>query len=677
MTREPPRSIPFTPHETYFVPARTRLLIKARIGNNRKSGYVPRIEAGPGLYAGGCLVTNQDGRAPMFIINITTEDLNITIPPIMLGNYDRTITPIRTIQANSEEKRKDQTRHRINKIKQCLDLDGLNTEERDSVINLIEQFPNQFHLHGDKLSNTFATTHKIPTINDIPINVKQFRLPPNLRGESQKQIQEMLNNDIIEESDSPYNSPVLIVPKKPDSQGKRRWRLVIDFRALNEKTIAAGYPLSNITDILDQLGSSKYFLTLDLASGFHQIPIDPKDAFKTAFSTTYGHYQYKCMPMGLKEAPSIFQSLMNKILSGLQGVELFIYMDDIVVYATSIEEHTMKMRKLFRRLKTAGLTLQPEKCLFLRKEVTYLGHVISEKGVKPDPKKIEAVMKFPRLKNAKNIKQFLGLVGYYRRFIPDFSKIAKPLTNLLKKGAPFIWGYNQEEAFEKLKQILCTEPLLRYPDFNEPFILTTDASDYALGAILSQGKIGKDPPIAYASRTLNDAEIKYTTTEKELLAMVFAIQHFRPYLFRRKFTLVTDHRTLVWLRNLKDPFARIGQWELKLREYDFNVEYRLGRVNANADALSRNPVLTLKINELNLNYNELTDSEQIISEAFIEKVFLITDKKENCLDRDPIGLAQGPQVPEDALDRLADVDPPGSYELTRMNNGLHERIQHV
>ena len=463
--------------------------------------------------------------------------------------------------------------------------------------------------------------HKIPTTDNIPVNIKQYRYPPQLRDTVQQNVQELVDNDIVEESESPYNSPLWIVPKKADSQGNKRWRLVIDFRALNEKTIASAYPLPNITEILDQLGISKYFSTLDLAPGFHQVPIDPADAPKTAISTPFNHLQYKRMLMGLKGSHSTFQALMDKVLSGLQGIELFVYMDDIVIYAESLEDHIRKIKKLFGRLKTAGLTLQPDKCLFLRKEVMYLGHIISEEEVRPDPKKTQAVSEFPRPRNAKNIKQFLGLAGYYRRFIPNFPKIAKPLHYLLQKNIKFIWGEAQEGVFVALRQTLCSGPILQYPNFNEPFVVTTDASDYALGGVLSQGPIGKDLPIAYTSRALICAELKYTTTEKELVAIIHAVKQFRPYLYGRKFTLVTEHRPLLWLHKLKDPIARISRWKILLREYDYEITHKPGKINMNADALSRNPITSSP------TPIELTDfdPEELYSETNIENLFLMNN----------------------------------------------------
>ncbi|XP_025267772.1 uncharacterized protein LOC112639094 [Camponotus floridanus] len=318
--------------------------------------------------------------------------------------------------------------------------------------------------------------------------------------------------------------------------------------------------------------------------------MDKTHAKKTAFSTPHGHYEFNRMPFGLKNAPATFQRLMDQVLSGLQGAELFVYLDDIVLYASSLREHELKFNKLAERLKKANLRLQPDKCEFLRKEVGYLGHIISDKGVKPDPEKIRAVRDFPRPKHAKNIKQFLGLAGYYRKFIPNFSKLAFPLTELLKKDREFKWNPEQEQAFTTLRDSLCTQPVLQYPDFTKPFVLTTDASGYAIGGILSQGTIGKDLPIAYASRLLNDAEKNYSTIEKELLAIVYCVNHFRPYLYGRKFALVTDHKPLVWLHSVKDPTSRLVRWRLKLAEYEYEVTYKAGKTNVNADALSRNPI---------------------------------------------------------------------------------------
>ncbi|XP_041987906.1 uncharacterized protein LOC121739485 [Aricia agestis] len=436
-------------------------------------------------------------------------------------------------------------------------------------------------------------------VSDIPLSL----FPECHKQEVEKQINQMLEQNIIEPSSSPWSSPIWVVPKKLDSNGQRKWRIVIDYRKLNDISVGETYPIPQISEILDQLGKSKYFTTLDLASGFHQIRISADDAPKTAFSVPQGHFQFNRMPFGLKNAPSTFQKLMNTCLSGLQGSRCFVYLDDIVIYSFDLESHIDNLKAVFDRLRKFNLKLQPEKCQFLRKEVVYLGHTIGEDGVRPNPKITEAVTKFPTPKSPKDIKSFLGLVSYYRRFIPNFSKIAKSLTNLLKKDAPFSWKEEQQLAFETLKQSLISAPILAYPDFSQPFILTCDASNYAISAILSQGPVGRDRPIAYSSRTLNKAEINYSVTEKECLAIVFGTKVFRPYLFGRRFKIITDHKPLNWLFNCKDPGSRLIRWRLKLEEFDYEIQYKKGKINTNADALSRYPV-----NPVNPVQPEKTDS---------------------------------------------------------------------
>lgn len=586
--------VPFAQYETVVIPARSQATFYLRVDNPEvEIGYVPRLKIDEGIYAGNAIVSNRNGRAYIRVINTCDEDKELIVPNIQLQELESmSVDGPRTNDNNASvnvihPQSRDQ---RVEQIKQLLRLEHLNNDESSHVEKLIKNNCDLFQLPDEELSCTSAVSHRIITTDDQPVNTKQYRFPPAHKAEIDSQVSKMIKNKIIQTSSSPYNSPLWIVPKKADSKGNKKWRLVIDFRALNEKTLGDAYPLPNISDILDQLGSAKYFSVFDLASGFHQIPMAEEDAQKTAFSTPFGHYEFKRMPFGLKNAPATFQRLMDRVLSGLQGIELFVYLDDIVIYASSLTEHNQKFNKLAERLRSANLRLQPDKCEFLRKEVTYLGHIISEQGVRPDPQKIEAVKNFPRPTNAKNIKQFLGLAGYYRRFLNNFSKVAKPLTALLKKDQTFNWQEPQETAFVTLRDQLCTEPLLQHPDFTRPFILTTDASGYAIGGILSQGEIGKDKPIAYASRLLNAAEQNYSTIEKESLAIIYCVNHFRPYLYGNSFIIMTDHKPLEWLHSVKDPTSRLVRWRLKLAEYDYKVMYKAGKNNCNADALSRNPV---------------------------------------------------------------------------------------
>ncbi|KAM0734141.1 Retrovirus-related Pol polyprotein from transposon 17.6 [Formica fusca] len=309
------------------------------------------------------------------------------------------------------------------------------------------------------------------------------------------------------------------------------------------------------------------------------------------------------MPFGLKNAPATFQRLMNSVLTGLQGIKCLVYLDDIVIYGTSLKEHNTRLIEVLNKLRKHNLKLQPDKCEFLRKEVIYLGHIVTENGIMPDPSKLKAVREFPTPTKVKEIQSFIGLAGYYRKFIENFSKIAKPLTKLTKKGEKFEWIGEQQNAFETLKNKLITAPVLKYPDFSQEFLLTTDASDYAIRAILSQGEVGQDRPIAYASRILSRAEHNYNTTEKELLAIVWAVKYYRPYLYGTKFKIITDHNPLVWLFNVANLGSRLIRWRLKLEEYDYEIVHRFGKTNTNADALSRNVVLNLK-EEKEENYNE-------------------------------------------------------------------------
>lgn len=473
-----------------------------------------------------------------------------------------------------------------------VDTSQMTEEERQEILKLCEEYSDIFWHPERKLTHTDTIKHEIPTRPDQePINQRPYRLPEIQKPIIQEHILNMIENQVIRESTSPWNSPIVLVPKK-SVDDKPKYRFCCDFRKLNEVTKGDAQALPNITEILDQLGGMTYFSTLDLASGYHQVEIKETDKEKTAFSVPSGHYEYNRMPFGLKGAPACFTRLMNEVLRGLIGTSCYVYMDDIICYGKDLQHQIANLRLVFDRLREHKLLLQSEKCTFLKSSTTYLGHIISREGVMPDPGKVEAVENFPIPKTSRDMKSFLGLCGYYRRFIKDFAKIAKPLNRLLKEGTEFIWTNEQETAFQQIKQCLISEPVLQYPDFTKEFTLITDASQEALGAVLSQGTVGKDDrPIAYASRTLNSAEKSYSTTEKELLAVVWSVKYFRPYLWGRHFKVVTDHRPLRWLMSLKDPGSRLTRWTIKLSEYDFEVIHRPGKANSNADALSRIPIV--------------------------------------------------------------------------------------
>ncbi|CAH2090022.1 unnamed protein product [Euphydryas editha] len=620
---------------SYTIQPRTETVIESSVRNPElKEGLILNQNISDSLLVSNCLVKVKDNnRVNLTVLNVSDQEIYLN------SNLMFNLSPIEVTENNSiNHVNSYNSLERSQQLSKLLPTAHLNEEELYYLKEICYQYSDIFHLPGDQLTCTDVTQHEIKTTSPTPINVKSYRFPEIHKEEVQSQINKMLEQKIITPSRSPWSSPIWIVPKKEDSSGKKKWRIVIDYRKLNDITIGESYPIPQINEILDQLGKSKYFTTLDLASGFHQIQMSPADAPKTAFSVPQGHFQFNRMPFGLKNAPASFQRTMNTVLSGLQGVHCFVYLDDVVVYSYDLPSHIEKLHLIFEKLRKFQLKLQPDKCEFLRKEVAYLGHIISNEGVKPNPEKIKAVVQFPPPKCAKDIKSFLGLASYYRRFIPEFSKYAKSLTTLLKKDVPFEWTNTQQLSFEQLKNKLVTAPVLAYPDFTKPFILTCDASSYAISAVLSQGDVGKDRPIAYASRTLNKAECNYSVTEKECLAIVYGTKTFRPYLFGRRFTIITDHKPLNWLFNCKDPGSRLVRWRLKLEEYDYEIQYKKGKMNSNADALSRYPVNP--VHEQN-DQNPTTDSNR--PENLPETI----DSPDNLDLPDDLILPEDLELPED------------------------------
>lgn len=301
--------------------------------------------------------------------------------------------------------------------------------------------------------------------------------------------------------------------------------------------------------------------------------VEPEDREKTAFSVPWGHYECNRMPFGLVNSPATWQRLMNAVLSGLTGEHCFVYLDDIICFSKNdVKEHLAKLETILEILRQAGLTLNWGKCQFMKPEVEYLGHIVSKAGLKPDPSKVEAIKRYPTPKSVTEIRAFLGLVGYYRRLIIDFAKIAHPLTALTKKNVRYEWSEECQQAFDTLRLALTEEPILQYPNLEKPFSLFVDASGYALGAVLCQEKDGHELPVAYASRQLNRAEMNYCTTERECLAMLWGIKQYRCYLFGNDFTVYTDHEHLKWLVSVKDPSNRLMRWSLALSEYSFTIK---------------------------------------------------------------------------------------------------------
>ena len=459
----------------------------------------------------------------------------------------------------------------------------LSDSEKVQLNRLLVSYEDLFVSKGDPLGRTDRVKHSI-RVEGPPIRQPLRRTPRALKEVVDAETQKMLKEGVIRESNSPWSSPVVLVQKKDGS-----WRFCVDYRKLNSLTHRDAYPLPRIDETLDTLGGSKFFTTLDLASGYWQLEIEEADKEKTAFSTRQGHFKFNVMPFGLTNAPATFQRLMECLLAGLSPEQCMIYLDDIIVFSSSVEQHLQRLDRILSRIRAAGLKLQAKKCCFVQEQVRYLGHVISAEGIRPDESKVQAVATYPVPKDVKQLRQFLGLANYYRRFVRGYSELAAPLHILLRKEKKFLWSPEAQKAFDKLKYCLITPPVLSFPDFTQEFIVHTDASDTAIGGVLSQVQDGHERVISYWSRQLQKSERRYSTIEREALAVVSAVKEFYPYLYGFTFTLVTDHNPLTALKGLKDVGGRLSRWLLFLQQFQYRIVYRPGKHHTNADALSRIP----------------------------------------------------------------------------------------
>ena len=507
-------------------------------------------------------------------------------------------------------------------------LDELPRKYRRKVNSLFHEFIIILAIKIDELQPTKLLPHTIQLIeNAKPIKQKGYRLSKVQIQALKQEITKLIKNKLIEPSSSPWSSPVVLVLKK-----NKKWRMCVDYRKLNNVTIKDSYALPIIDSILFSIGRKvMVFTTIDLFSGFHQIPMNKEDIPKTTFTTMFGNYQFRVMPFGLCNAPGTFQREMNRIFFPLIGVCMFVYIDDLVIFSPSIEEHIQDLRKVFTIIKNNGLKINLEKCHFFKKKVELLGHILSVEGVAPIPGKTEIIHNWLPPKNITQLRSFLGAVGYYRKFIFNFAKMARPLYKLLKKGTDFEWNTEQENSFQELKDRLVKAPILIMPDFEKPFIIRTDASYDGIGGVLLQKEEdGKEKPIHFISRSLKPSEKNYSITDLEGTAAFYSVKKFKPYISSNNCStiLYTDHKPLVSLFTSKEPNnARQTRWVLLLSMLKVRVQYEPGKKNVIADALSRMPSIKSDIlATTTVSVNSETDENNLLN-LLKDKFTLINGEK--------------------------------------------------
>ena len=492
------------------------------------------------------------------------------------------------VMTNSDQPDQDEF---IDELMTKVSID-LTDEQRKKLRNLLEDKKSAFSLSDFDLGRTDIVQHKIDTGDARPFRQPLRRHPMAHLPVIDEHVEQMLQNDICVPSTSPWASNVVLVTKSDGSV-----RFCIDYRQLNSLTVKDSYPLPRIDTCFDALGGTKYFSTLDLRQGYWQVENDPATADKTTFITRKGAFKFKVFPFGLSNAPAIFQRLMNLVMMGLTWEACLVFLDDIVVISKTFDQHIERLGAVLDRLILANLKLKPSKCKLLQEKVKFLGSMVSADGIEPDPDKIQAIVDWPQPKNLTELRAFVGLANYYRRHIEGFSNIAKPLSDLTKKNRPFLWGDDQQQAFETLKNRLVNYPVLAPPIEDGKYIVDTDASNFAMGAVLQQEQNGVNRVIAYASKTFDAAQVHYCTTRKELAAVIFALKEFRHYLLGgKRFLLRTDHGALTSLFKVPIPIQQQARYLNILADYNFEIQHRPGTQHGNSDGLSRRPCRNKRCN---------------------------------------------------------------------------------
>ena len=580
-------------------------------------------------------------RVPVRVCNLSARA--IEIPPKSLLCSVSNVSVIDSWTPDSSNKSdKESSNVTLEELGVSVDTDNLSADQLLKVRQVLGNWSNIFSKGPTDLGKADIVKHSIKLTDDTPFKEPYRRIPPAMFEEVRQHLKEMLEANAIRPSQSPFSSNVVLVRKKDGSL-----RFCIDFRKLNNRTIRDAYTLPRIDDTIDSLIGARYFSKLDLRSGYWQVEMEEADKEKTAFSVgSLGFFECNRMAFGLTNAPATFQRLMERCMGELNLRECLIFLDDILIYSETFEEHIRRIEAVFSRLKEHGLKLKPSKCEFFKSSVTYLGHVVSERGVETDPEKIRALSEWPEPHNIKTLRSFLGFTGYYRRYIKDYARIVKPLNDLLvghptnkhavpsskkkKVSTPWQWGEIQQHAFDLLKLKLSSPPILAYADFTKPFIVHTDASTEGLGAVLYQEQNGVERVIAYASRGLRKSEKHYPAHKLEFLCLKWAVtEKFHDYLYGNQFSVLTDNNPLTYVLSSAKLDATGHRWLAALNTYNFTLKYKSGKSNSDADGLSRRPQENIEL---------LPDAVKAICQAY-------TVNRSNCPYVETLVLPETPELP--------------------------------
>ena len=579
--------------ESITVPGGHEMIVPGQIAGKwkgRKLGMIESIDRGM-LIKGGILVARglvgiESVIIPIRVMNVSEKEILLKRGTVLGKMFPVHEEDVQVMSASVEndgvESNEGVPEHLCDVLERCSAL--LEEDEIEEVVKLLAEYQDVFSAGEYDIGRTGLIRHSISTQTARPVRQSLRRSSPEQRAEVERQVKELKKRNLIRPSDSAWASPVVLVGKKDGSK-----RLCLDYRKLNEVTVKDAYPLPRIDDSLDALGGAKFFSTLDLASGYWQVEMDEDARAKSAFVTNSGLYEWNVLPFGLCNAPSTFERLMDYVLAGLRWETLLVYLDDVIVFGRTVKESIDRLREVLTRFRNAGLKLKPSKCHLFQSKVNYLGHVVSSEGIHTDPDKVEAIRDWPTPITKTQVRSFLGTTGYYRRFVLDYAKIAQPLHKVAEKNGVFEWNDECEGAFNKLKMALISAPILAYPREDGSYIMDTDASNFAIGCVLSQIQDGEEKVIAYGSKALSKEERNYCVTRRELLAVVEFLKKYRHYLGGRPVTVRTDHGSLRWLFNFKNPEQQLARWLEVCASFDLVIEHRAGKKHQNADGLSRRP----------------------------------------------------------------------------------------